>query len=174
VKARVGALREPAVELVLEVEGVREAPRRLPALHARENVTPLGPPDTGKTHLAIALALRACQGGQGCRSGQRPSGSRCSPTLTAKARWTRNYVASSATRCWYAARLATTPSTHKPRTCCLCSSAGEVEVSAGLGGEGCGLHPRAIAPKQQVAPVPTNFWLTGGHAPFHACPPRQP
>jgi DNA replication protein DnaC len=31
---------------------------------ARENVIFLGPPGTGKTHLAIGLAIRACQAGQ--------------------------------------------------------------------------------------------------------------
>jgi DNA replication protein DnaC len=30
---------------------------------ARDNVVFLGPPDTGKTHLAIGLAIRACQAG---------------------------------------------------------------------------------------------------------------
>ena len=32
--------------------------------HARENVVLLGPPGTGKTHLAIALSIRACLAGQ--------------------------------------------------------------------------------------------------------------
>jgi DNA replication protein DnaC len=32
--------------------------------HARENVVLLGPPGTGKTHLAIAISIRACLAGQ--------------------------------------------------------------------------------------------------------------
>jgi DNA replication protein DnaC len=37
---------------------------QLDFLHARENVIMLGPPGTGKTHLAIALGIRACLAGQ--------------------------------------------------------------------------------------------------------------
>jgi DNA replication protein DnaC len=37
---------------------------QLDFLHARENVIMLGPPGTGKTHLAIALGIRACLSGQ--------------------------------------------------------------------------------------------------------------
>src|SRR3954471_22072501 len=33
-------------------------------LHGRENVVLLGPPGTGKTHLAIAIGVRACLAGQ--------------------------------------------------------------------------------------------------------------
>jgi DNA replication protein DnaC len=36
---------------------------QLDFLHARENVVMLGPPGTGKTHLAIALGVRACLAG---------------------------------------------------------------------------------------------------------------
>ncbi len=37
---------------------------QLDLLHARENVILLGPPGTGKIHLAIALSARACLAGQ--------------------------------------------------------------------------------------------------------------
>ena len=37
---------------------------QLDFLHGKENVVLLGPPGTGKTHLAIALGIRACLGGQ--------------------------------------------------------------------------------------------------------------
>ena len=33
-------------------------------LHAKDNVVLLGPPGTGKTHLAIAISIRACLAGQ--------------------------------------------------------------------------------------------------------------
>jgi DNA replication protein DnaC len=37
---------------------------QLDFLHGRENVVLLGPPGTGKSHLAIALGIRACLAGQ--------------------------------------------------------------------------------------------------------------
>src|SRR3984957_6116273 len=37
---------------------------QLDFLHARENVILLGPPGTGKTHLSIAVSIRACLAGQ--------------------------------------------------------------------------------------------------------------
>ena len=37
---------------------------QLDFLHAKENVILLGPPGTGKTHIAIALSIRACLAGQ--------------------------------------------------------------------------------------------------------------
>jgi DNA replication protein DnaC len=36
---------------------------QLDFLHGKENVVLLGPPGTGKTHLAIALSIRACLAG---------------------------------------------------------------------------------------------------------------
>src|SRR5271156_1542550 len=37
---------------------------QLDFLHGKENVVLLGPPGTGKTHLSIALGMRACLAGQ--------------------------------------------------------------------------------------------------------------
>jgi DNA replication protein DnaC len=37
---------------------------QLDFLHAKDNVVLLGPPGTGKTHLAIAISIRACLAGQ--------------------------------------------------------------------------------------------------------------
>ena len=37
---------------------------QLDFLHGQENVILLGPPGTGKTHLSIALGVRACLAGQ--------------------------------------------------------------------------------------------------------------
>lgn len=70
---RIRAARFPARKSLEEFDfafarGIRKAEvlhlAQLDFLHARENVVLLGPPGTGKTHLAIAIAIRACLAGQ--------------------------------------------------------------------------------------------------------------
>ena len=72
---------------------------QLDFLHGRENVVLLGPPGTGKTHLAIALAIRACLAATASRSRPPPNGSRCSPTPNAQGASTPSSTASSGSRC---------------------------------------------------------------------------
>jgi DNA replication protein DnaC len=42
----------------------RLSTRQLDFLHGKENVVLLGPPGTGKTHLSIAIGIRACLASQ--------------------------------------------------------------------------------------------------------------
>jgi hypothetical protein len=104
---------------------------QLDFLHARENVILLGPPATGKTHLAIALAIRACLASQRVlfrtatewvallADAQRQG--RLDEELR---RLERAIPSSSATR------LATSRSTRKRRTSCSCSSPAATSVRA--------------------------------------------
>src|SRR5438105_8989529 len=68
-EARIKAARFPARKTLEEFDftfqrsvkkQVIEHLGQLDFLHAKENVILLGPPGTGKTHLAIALSMRAC------------------------------------------------------------------------------------------------------------------
>ena len=72
-ESRIKAARFPARKTLEEFDftfqrSVKQAGRRAPRparLPARaENVVLLGPPGTGKTHLAIAISIRACLAGQ--------------------------------------------------------------------------------------------------------------
>jgi len=78
-QARIKAARFPARKTLEEFDFTFQASlRREPVLHlgqldflaGRENVVLLGPPGTGKTHLAIALGIRACLAGHrvSCRT----------------------------------------------------------------------------------------------------------
>src|SRR6266581_4417738 len=72
-EARIKAARFPARKTLEEFDftfqrsvkkQVIEHLGQLDFLHAKENVILLGPPGTGKTHLAIAVSIRACLAGQ--------------------------------------------------------------------------------------------------------------
>jgi hypothetical protein len=63
-------------------------------LAGRENIVLLGPPGTGKTHLAIALGIRACLPASASGFAPPPNGSRCWPTPNATAATTPSSVAS--------------------------------------------------------------------------------
>src|SRR5437870_5108929 len=72
-EARIKTARFPARETLEEFDftfqrsvkrQVVEHLCQLDFLHAKENVILLGPPGTGKTHLAIAVSIRACLAGQ--------------------------------------------------------------------------------------------------------------
>ena len=72
-EARIKAARFPARKTLEEFDfsfqqsvkkTVIEHLGQLDFLHTRENVVLLGPPGTGKTHLAIAVSIRACLAGQ--------------------------------------------------------------------------------------------------------------
>lgn len=72
-EARIKAARFPARKTLEEFDfafqrsvkkTVVEHLGQLDFLHAKENVILLGPPGTGKTHLTIAISIRACLAGQ--------------------------------------------------------------------------------------------------------------
>ena len=72
-ESRIKAARFPARKTLEEFDfsfqrsvkkAVVEHLGQLDFLHARENVVLLGPPGTGKSHLAIAISIRACLAGQ--------------------------------------------------------------------------------------------------------------
>ena len=95
---------------------------------AKDNVVFLGPPGTGKTHLATGLAIRACQAGHRVLSPPPPSGSPAWPTPTTPGRCKPSSSGSAATHCWSSTRSATSRSKPKPRTCSSNSSRAATNV----------------------------------------------
>jgi DNA replication protein DnaC len=72
-ESRIKAARFPARKTLEEFDFTFQRSVRKPVvehlgqldfLHAKENVVLLGPPGTGKSHLAIAISIRACLAGQ--------------------------------------------------------------------------------------------------------------
>jgi DNA replication protein DnaC len=93
-QSRIKAARFPARKTLEEFDfAFQTSIRREAVLHlgqldfiaGRENVVLLGPPGTGKTHLAIAIGIRACLAGHPSPSAPPPNGSPCSPTHNAPA-----------------------------------------------------------------------------------------
>ena len=89
---------------------------QLDFLHAKECIVALGPPGTGKTHLAIALGIRACLAGHRVASRPRPNGSPGSPRPSATGGSRTSSPRSAGSRCWWLTRSATSRLTRRPRT----------------------------------------------------------
>jgi DNA replication protein DnaC len=94
-QGRIKAARFPARKTLEEFDfAFQTSIRRDTVLHlgqldflaGRENIVLLGPPGTGKSHLAIAIAIRACLTGTASHSAPRPNGSRSWPTPRAQGR----------------------------------------------------------------------------------------
>lgn len=84
---------------------------------AKDNVVFLGPPGTGKTHLATGIAIRACQAATESCSPPRRNGSIGSPPPTTAEPCKPNSSASPAIRCSSSTKWATYRSNPKPPTC---------------------------------------------------------
>lgn len=108
-EGRIRAARFPARKTLEEFDFAhlrglkREAVAHLGTLDfitGKENVVFLGPPGTGKTHLAIALGVRACQAATASRSPPPRSGSTAWPPPTPQASSRTNCCVSRASPFW--------------------------------------------------------------------------
>ncbi len=124
-QARIKAARFPARKTVEEFDfAFQTSLRRDTVLHlaqldflaGKENIVLLGPPGTGKSHLAIALGIRACLAGHRVVFKTATEWVPTSPTPSATAAWTQNSTAWRASRCWSATRSATSRLIPRPPT----------------------------------------------------------
>jgi DNA replication protein DnaC len=106
-ESRIRAARFPAIKTIeeLDLTHLRGLTRQqlahlgtLDFIAAKENAVFLGPPGTGKTHLATGLAVRACQAGHRVAFAPPPSGPTASPPPTTPAGSRTNWSNSAATR----------------------------------------------------------------------------
>jgi hypothetical protein len=84
---------------------------------AKENVLLLGPPGTGKTHLATGWRSAPARPATGCTSPPPPRGSAGWPRPIMPAGCMTNYDGWAAIRCWSSTRSATCPSNPRRPTC---------------------------------------------------------
>src|SRR5271167_294970 len=119
-EARIKAARFPARKTLEEFDftfqrsvkkQVIEHLGQLDFLHGKENVVLLGPPGTGKTHLAIAVSIRACLAGHRVAFATATEWWRGSPRPSARTHWMPSCVACPSSRCSSSTRSATCHST---------------------------------------------------------------
>jgi DNA replication protein DnaC len=89
---------------------------QLDFLHARENVVLLGPPGTGKSHLAIALGIRACLAAQRVAFATATEWVARLGDAKPRASSRPSYADSASCRSWSSTRWATSRSTPRPPT----------------------------------------------------------
>ena len=89
---------------------------------ARENVVFLGPPGTGKTHLATGIAIRACQAGHRVAFATASQWVDRLAAAHAAGKLQPSSPGWPATRCWSSTRSATSRSNPRPPTCSSSSS----------------------------------------------------
>ena len=89
---------------------------QLDFLTAKDNVVLLGPPGTGKTHLAIALGIRAYLAGSRVAFATATESVAASTTRNDKPAATTSRASCSGHRSWLSTRSATSPSTPRPPT----------------------------------------------------------
>ncbi len=89
---------------------------------AKDNVLLLGPPGTGKTHLATGLAIRACQAGHGVLFATAAQWVTRLADAHTSGRLQDELPGSAATRCSSSTGSATSRSSPKPPTCSSNSS----------------------------------------------------